>query len=163
MDGARNYAGLIKIDGDYYYVRQTGELVHGTDYWVTKHNNLVPAGRYSFDEDGKMILTGTPLDPEPQPEVKNGVYEEDGVKYYYENGVKKYAGLIVLEDPANPGSYAYFYVTSSCQLKTSGSEGSFVKYTASYTNGLLPAARYQFDYLGRMYDLDGNLLTPAAP
>ena len=162
VDGARTYAGLIKINDDYYYVRQSGEVVHGVEYWVTKNNGLVPSGRYTFGEDGKMVLTGTPLDTTPEPEVKNGIYEEDGVKYYYENGVKKYAGVIRLADPENPDRLLYYYVTSSCQLKTSGEEGKLVKYTASLTNGLLEVGRYQFDAQGRMYDLQGNLLTAPA-
>ena len=153
---------LIKINDDYYYVRQSGEVVHGVEYWVTKNNGLVPSGRYTFGEDGKMVLTGTPLDTTPEPEVKNGIYEEDGVKYYYENGVKKYAGVIRLADPENPDRLLYYYVTSSCQLKTSGEEGKLVKYTASLTNGLLEVGRYQFDAQGRMYDLQGNLLTAPA-
>ena len=159
VNGSRTYAGLIEIDGDYYYVRQGGEVVHGTDYWVTKNNGIVPSSRYNFADDGKMVVAGTPLDTTPQPELKSGIYEEDGVKYYYENGAKKYAGLIQIEDPENPGTMLYYYVTSSCQLKTSGAEGTLVKYTASLTNGLLPSGRYQFDNQGRMYDLNGNLLT----
>jgi hypothetical protein len=112
VDGARNYAGLIKIDGDYYYVRQTGELVHGTDYWVTKHNNLVPAGRYSFDEDGKMILSGNVpilLNGERAELLVSMVYayhsgEEEsitvtGVRYVYDNGEENKDDFDTERDP----------------------------------------------------------------
>ena len=53
---ARVYAGLIEIDGDYYYVRSTGKLVVNDSYWVTKTNDLLPAGLYYFGSDGKMIM-----------------------------------------------------------------------------------------------------------
>jgi hypothetical protein len=49
-------AGLIQIDGDYYYVKSSGELVTGASYYVTKTNDLMPSGPYTFGDDGKMIL-----------------------------------------------------------------------------------------------------------
>ena len=57
VDGARYYAGLIEIDGSYYYVRGTGELVHGRSYWITKTNGIegFKEGAYTFDDDGKLI------------------------------------------------------------------------------------------------------------
>ena len=55
-NGVLTYAGLIKIDDDYYYVRTSGEVVHGKKYWITKTNGLMPEGSYVFDESGKMIL-----------------------------------------------------------------------------------------------------------
>ena len=56
MDGVLTGAGLIRLDGDYYYVKtSTGEVVHGKSYWVTATNGLLPAGLYSFGADGKMI------------------------------------------------------------------------------------------------------------
>ena len=56
VDGVLTGAGLIQIDGDYYYVKtSTGEVVHGRDYWITATNGLLPSQSYSFDEDGKLI------------------------------------------------------------------------------------------------------------
>ena len=55
-DGVRYYAGLIEIDGSYYYVRTSGEVVHGCNYWITKTNGLMGERSYQFAEDGKMIL-----------------------------------------------------------------------------------------------------------
>ena len=67
VDGVRTYAGLIMIDGDYYYVRSGGVLVRGQKYWVTKTNGLLPEGSYEFGEDGKMIVE--PEEPEvPEPD-----------------------------------------------------------------------------------------------
>ena len=56
VDGIRTGAGLIQIDGDYYYVKTSnGEVVHGRDYWITATHDLLPSGVYTFAEDGKMI------------------------------------------------------------------------------------------------------------
>jgi glucan-binding YG repeat protein len=54
-NGARKYAGLIYLDGSYYYVRSNAQLVVGRTYWVTKTNDLLPAANYEFGADGKMI------------------------------------------------------------------------------------------------------------
>ena len=56
VDGKLTYGGLIQIDGDYYYVRGTGKVVHGQKYWITKTNDLLPQGSYTFADDGKMVI-----------------------------------------------------------------------------------------------------------
>ena len=56
VDGKLTGAGLIEIDGDYYYVKTSNcEVVHGRKYWITVTNDLLPAGQYKFDQDGKMV------------------------------------------------------------------------------------------------------------
>ena len=89
------YGGLIYLDGYYYYVRGTGEAVHGRSYWVTKTNGLLPEKAYSFDDEGRMIdppggttPTPGPDDPTPTnpPEVKNGIVSENGSLWYYVDG-----------------------------------------------------------------------------
>ena len=55
-NGERTYAGLIQIDGDYYYVRSTCEVVHDRSYYVYWTHGLMPEGYYSFDSAGRMIL-----------------------------------------------------------------------------------------------------------
>ena len=55
-DGVRYYAGLIEIDGSYYYVRTSGEVVHGRNYWITKTNGLMPEKSYTFDDNGRMTV-----------------------------------------------------------------------------------------------------------
>ena len=56
VDGVLTPAGLILLDGEYYYVRTSNaEVVHGRSYWVTETNGLMPAGMYTFAEDGKLI------------------------------------------------------------------------------------------------------------
>ena len=56
VDGVLTGAGLIRLNGDYYYVKTSNcEVVHGRSYWVTDTNGLLPAGPYTFDADGKMV------------------------------------------------------------------------------------------------------------
>ena len=69
------------------------------------------------------ILTRS--DPNPDPEVKNGIVSEDGELYYYVNGVKTYAGLIQIDGN-------YYYVNSYCKVITNQ------RYWVSKTNDLLP-------------------------
>ncbi len=55
-DGSRYYAGLINIKGSYYYVKTSGEVVHGQKYWITKTNGLMKEASYEFGADGKMVV-----------------------------------------------------------------------------------------------------------
>ena len=49
-------AGLIFLDGYYYYVRtSSGEVIHGRTYWITVTNGLMPQGMHHFDDDGRMM------------------------------------------------------------------------------------------------------------
>ena len=142
VNGVRFYAGLIQIDGDYYYVNSSCKVVTNQRYWVSKTNDLLPAGFYNFDVDGKMTDAPIPTpdpdpDPNPDPEVKNGIVSEDGELYYYVNGVKTYAGLIQIDGD-------YYYVNSYCKVITSQ------RYWVSKTNNLLPATFYTFGADGKM-------------
>ena len=130
-DGVRYYAGLIEIDGSYYYVRTNGEVVHGRSYWITKTNGLMGERSYQFAEDGKMI------NPEIKNLSKNGIVAEDGSLYYYKDGVRYYAGLIEID-----GSYYY--------VRTSGEVVHGRNYWITKTNGLMPEKSYTFDDNGRM-------------
>ena len=132
-DGKLTYAGLINIDGSYYYVKTSGEVVHGQKYWITKTNGLMPERSYTFDAEGKIT------DPEiisPDP-GKNGIVEENGSLYYYKDGSRYYAGLINIE-----GSYYY--------VKTSGEVVHGQKYWITKTNGLMKEASYEFGADGKM-------------
>ena len=130
-DGVRYYAGLIEIDGSYYYVRTNGEVVHGRNYWITKTNGLMGERSYQFAEDGKMI------NPEIKDTSKDGIVQEDGSLYYYRDGVRYYAGLIEID-----GSYYY--------VRTSGEVVHGRNYWITKTNGLMPEKSYTFDDNGRM-------------
>ena len=142
VDGVLTGAGLIQLDGDYYYVKtSTGEVVHGKFYWVTATNGLLPVGQYAFDETGKMIdppAVDPDPKPEPDPEVKNGIVAENGSLYYYVDGVLTGAGLIRLD-----GDY-YYVKTSNAEVVHGRS------YWVTLTNGLLPAGLYTFGADGKM-------------
>ncbi len=142
VDGVLTGAGLIRLNGDYYYVKtSTGEVVHGKSYWVTATNGLLPVGQYAFDENGKMIDPPTvdpDPNPEPEPEVKNGIVSENGSLYYYVDGKLTGAGLIRLD-----GDY-YYVKTSNCEVVHGRS------YWVTLTNGLLPAGLYSFGADGKM-------------
>ncbi len=131
--GVRTYAGLIEIDGSYYYVKTSGEVVHGRSYWITKTNGLMPERSYTFDDDGTM------LDPEIKDTAKDGIVSEDGSLYYYVDGLRTYAGLIEID-----GSYYY--------VKTSGEVVHGRSYWITKTNGLMPERSYTFADDGRMLD-----------
>lgn len=150
VDGILTGAGLIQINGDYYYVKTSNcEVVHGRSYWVSATNGHLPAGLYSFADDGKMIdppvivpdpdpdPTPDPT-PDPEPEVKSGVVEENGSLYYYVDGVLTGAGLIQID-----GDY-YYVKTSNCEVVHGRS------YWVTVTNGLLPAGPYTFAADGKM-------------
>ena len=152
VDGVLTGAGLIRLNGDYYYVKTSNcEVVHGRSYWVTDTNGLLPAGPYTFGTDGKMInppvVDPTPdpdpepeptPDPDPTPDVKNGIVAENGSLYYYVDGVLTGAGLIRLN-----GDY-YYVKTSNCEVVHGRS------YWVTDTNGLLPAGPYTFGADGKM-------------
>lgn len=132
VDGTLSYAGLIQIDGSYYYVRSNGEVVHGRSYWITKTNGLLPEQSYTFEADGKMANADT---------TKDGIVSEDGTMYYYQNGVRTYAGLIELN-----GDYYY--------VKSTGEVVHDCNYWISKTNGLLPEQSYTFDKDGKLVQGD---------
>lgn len=131
VDGKRTYAGLIEMDGYYYYVKTSGEVVHGRDYWITKTNGLMEEKSYTFDDEGKMVIVTK----------KNGIYEEDGKLFYYKDDEKTYAGLFELD-----GNYYY--------AKTSGEIVCGRSYWVTKTNGLMPEKSYTFDETGKMLDPD---------
>ena len=129
-DGVKNYAGLIEISGEYYYVKSDCSVVCNRSYYVTKSNGLMPSATYTFDADGKMV-------------IKNGIYREklgDGNEYlfYYVNNVRQVnTGLVQLDD----GSY--IYVRSGANLAVGN-------YYVSKTNDLLPKGTYTFGEDGKM-------------
>ncbi len=129
-NGAKNYAGLIEVDGDYYYVNSSSVVVCGRDYWVSKTNGLMPEGSYTFQEDGKMVVPVV-------DNTKDGIVEEDGSLYYYKDGVRNYAGLIEIDGE-------YYYVRSNCEVVHGRS------YYVSWTHGLMEAGNYEFADDGKM-------------
>lgn len=153
-----NNAGLIYLDGYYYYIMANAKAVKNRVYWPTLTNGLLPMGPYQFDEQGRIVNppVDTPENPDDSdaPALLNGIIERDGKYFYYENGVlKSGAGLKKLTD--DDGKIFYIYVRSNGQLAT----GS---YWTTTSNGLLPVASYDFGTDGRYYPpVDGE--EPEAP
>ena len=57
------YYGLVKVDGDFYYVNDGGRIVKDMRKYVNKTNDLtfdngdpVPKAYFMFDANGKMII-----------------------------------------------------------------------------------------------------------
>ncbi len=128
VDGAIGYsAGLVEVDGSYYYIRTGGYAATGR-YWVTITNGLLPEGFYTFGEDGKMV---------EETKAKNGIYYEKGLYYYYVDDAIRYgAGLVEVD-----GSYYY--------IRTGGYAATG-RYWVSVTNGLVPEGYYTFGEDGKM-------------
>jgi glucan-binding YG repeat protein len=120
-DGRRTAsAGLVLVDGDYYYIGSGAIAYKDTTVWVEKTNGLKPRGSYIFGADGKMVL----LDG-----IVNG--------YYYENGEKVSAGLIRIGDD-------YYYAGGGGKI-IAGKRAWLDK-----TNGLMAVGTYRFDAEGKM-------------
>ena len=132
VDNVRAYnAGVIKLDGNYYYVRSNGELVHGKSYWITNVGNSgVVAQQYTFDANGVM------QNPQFVDQMTTGI--KDG--YYYENGaIACGKGVVYLEAEG-----CYIYVRSNGQLATG-------VYWPTNTNGLLKPGSYDWGTDGKLY------------
>ena len=120
-NGKKTYAGIVKVGDDYYYAHSQGNVAT-SETWVTKTNGIVDQGYYLFGADGKMVHTG--------------VYDVDGTLYYFENGKKTYAGLVMVGDD-------YYYVHSQGNVATG-------KTWVTKTNGIVSEGYYNFGDDGKM-------------
>ena len=127
VDYVKNYAGLVEVDGSYYYIASDLKAVKNCTYYVTKTNDLKPAGYYTFDADGKMV-------------IKSGLVEENGDLYYYVDGAKTAAGLIEWEGN-------YYYIASNLKAVKDAKHYVF----ADKANGLKAAGWYWFNADGTMF------------
>ena len=127
VDYVKNYAGLVEVDGSYYYIASDLKAVKNCTYYVTKTNDLKPAGYYTFDVDGKMV-------------IKSGLVEENGDLYYYVDGAKTAAGLIEWEGN-------YYYIASNLKAVKDAKHYVFT----DKANGLKPAGWYWFNADGTMF------------
>ena len=123
--------GLVQdTDGSYYFVNSYLKAVKNTWYAFSaaKANGLLPAGKYFFGEDGKLV-------------IKNGLtFEDNGDIRYYENGVAVAKGLVQSAD----GSY--YFINSSLKAV----KNTYYAFSATHANGLLPAGRYFFGEDGKL-------------
>jgi len=116
------YAGLVEVDGDYYYVLKNGEVTLGR-YAIVSTNGLKDKGHYSFGTDGKMLMNT----------VENGYY-------YTESGAaESYLGLVKAAD----GNLYYV----QAQGKVVVDNANFYVTT---TNGYVTKGFYAFDANGAL-------------
>lgn len=152
-NGLRNSTiGLVYEDGYYYYISSENAKAHkNKTMWVNHTNGLIPAGRYTFDDNGRMIdppvvNPNPPVEPDEPivPEYKyNGIVEIDGKLFYYENDVlKRGAGVVKLKDEKGVDFYIYVRTDGDLALGT---------YWITNTNGLLEGGKYDFGTNGRYY------------
>ena len=127
VDYVKNYAGLVEVDGSFYYIASDLKAVKNCTYYVTKTNDLKPAGYYTFDADGKMV-------------IKSGLVEENGDLYYYVDGAKTAAGLIKWDGN-------YYYIASNLKAVKDAKHYVF----ADKANNLKSAGWYWFNADGTMY------------
>ncbi|MCI8387080.1 MAG: hypothetical protein HFE63_01265, partial [Clostridiales bacterium] len=122
LNGGIAYSpGLVYENGDYYYFAANKiTAIRGCTYYVSNTNNLLPAGYYTFDGDGKIII-----------DLQGLVKDADGKIRYYVDGVATYAGLVQDEDGA------YYYISGDGLAAITDTERYITK-----TNGLLPEGTY---------------------
>lgn len=143
VNGKANAAGLIELNGAYYFVDIGGKVATGK-YYVWKANGLLPMDSYYFDETGKMLGVAV----ENETVVEGEIVEINGVRYYYENGKPTPAGLVEVN-----GNYYFVDV------------GGLVVTGRSYVwrgNGILPEDTYQFAEDGRLLGMryeNGEIVT----
>jgi len=65
------YRGLVKVGESYYYVNDSGKVVTGRKYFVSKTNGLKAAGFYTFDEYGRLA-TSVSNEEELKDAIENG-------------------------------------------------------------------------------------------
>ncbi|MBQ8909922.1 MAG: phosphodiester glycosidase family protein [Oscillospiraceae bacterium] len=125
VDGIKTSAGMLLIDGNYYFATSGGKLKANESSWCSYNNGLLPAGVYRFDAEGKIIMTTELVD-------------EDGTLYYYKNGART----------SNAGMVEYqgdIYLVGDGAMVTKN-----ITRWVNKTNGLLPAGEYTFDEDGKL-------------
>ena len=54
-NGKKVGAGLIRLDGNYHYVKPSGDVVRNTTYYVEDGKNMIPPGYYVFNAQGAVV------------------------------------------------------------------------------------------------------------
>ena len=130
VDGVKTNAGMLLINGNYYFATAGGKLKANETSWCSNNHGLLPAGVYRFDADGKIIMY-------------TGIVEEEGVLYYYKNGMRTSgAGLVEYNGD--------IYLIGDGAMVTKN-----ITRWVNRTNGLKPVGEYTFDADGKMVIYNG--------
>ena len=132
-DGVTGTCGLYEIDGEYYYSYWGGVVKTSGTYYIANSYCDLPAGEYTFGEDGKLV---------------NDFVEIDGTTYLFKDGKKAAYGLYKIGND-------YYLVNWDGSIKTNG------RFYVNITNCDLPASReYSFGEDGKMLngpvEIDGT-------
>lgn len=130
--GAKVAIGLVfdEDDGSYYFINSTKKAVRNCEYSFNEKmsNGLLPAGKYSFGEDGRLI-------------IKEGLsFDADGEIRYYENNQPVAKGLVT-------DSEGNYYFINSTKKAVKNCDYAFSEARA---NGLLAAGKYTFGADGKL-------------
>ena len=119
-DGVKAKAGAVQIGDDIFYFGMNYYALEDGTYYIPESmmNGLLPPGTYLI-QDGKII-------------IRNGMYEENGKLYYFENNNKVKAGAVQIGDDI------YYFGMNYYALP----DGTYY-ITESMMNGLLPAGTYR--------------------
>lgn len=121
--------GMMPYNGGYIYVRSNGMVATGLYYITNIPQEL--AGQFRVGQ--KMIFDENGI----AQDVKNGIHEVNGQKYYFVNNQIQYcAGLIEVDG-------GYIYVRSNGMVATG-------IYYVTNTNGQMASGYYEFDAQGYM-------------
>ena len=142
INGVRvgSYYGLVKYQGNYYYVNNNAKIIKDKDYFLNNTNKLtfadgtpIPKQTYHFDEEGKMVIPS-------------------GIKgdYYYLNGVRvgSYYGLVEFEGD-------YYYVNNNAKIIRDK------EYFLNNTNNLKFADGTPIPKQSYYFDADGKMVIPS--
>lgn len=130
-NGKKEPAGLLLIDGNYYFVGVGGKLATGKSY-VWKGNGIMSEDVYTFGEDGKML--GIKL--ENGKRVTGEIVKTGDKLYYYDTGKAEQKGIIEIDG-------YYYFVGLYGEIAT----GRTYVWRG---NGILPDDVYTFDKDGKM-------------
>jgi glucan-binding YG repeat protein len=125
--GQKVNKGLVKLDGEFYYIITGGKVVKNKTHYVSVTNDYLPAGNYDFDADGKMIGSSS----------TGEIVNRNGVLYYYENGVRVAKGLVYIDNH-------YYFASTNGRLAVNCTTNVWE------ANGLLIEGYYTFNELGQL-------------
>ncbi len=131
QNGKAVAAGLVLVDGYYYFADVDGVIATGKKY-VWKPNGIVAEGTYYFADDGKMIGSKQNADGTSQGEIS----QINGVSYYCVNGKPQMAGLVLVD--------GYYYFADVDGVIRTGTKHVWKP------NGIVAEGSYTFDAEGKM-------------